>query len=233
MNLFQLENIINTCDAFIKQVCLFTLLSIPHQNIYCIEVQCRHLKQLVEWHKPMVHLRNKKGRYRFSCLSFEFETKKDCILVFGPLSKPFFFFVMPLNINLYATALLWVIGFEKRQSYLLIIQLLFSCQSYLNIANQWFLQFLYIFFVYFRYMDIFVAKRVSFYDIYLMYKSNNKLLKIQRKCFLYFLVYSTFSFLLSLLQLNVYSICSVLPKTNPKSVVFWDQLLYTMFLSTL
>ncbi len=69
----------------------FTLLSIPHQNIYCIEVQCRHLKQLVEWHKPMVHLRNKKGRYRFSCLSFEFWKPKRTAYWYSGLFLNHFF----------------------------------------------------------------------------------------------------------------------------------------------
>ncbi len=125
---------------------------------------------------------------------------------------------MALNIHFYATALLWVIHFEKRKSYLLIIQLLFSWQ----IVPQYRKPMILTIFVYFLYsiLDIFVAKRVSFYDVYLMYKSNNKLLKIQ-KCFLYFLVYSTFRLLLSLFRLNVYSIGSVLPKTSPKSVVLW------------
>lgn len=139
MNLFQLENIINTFDNFIKQVCLFTLLSFPHENIYFIEVPCRHLKHLVERHKPMAHLRNKKGRYRCSCLSFEFWKPKRTVYWYsGLFLNQFIFFVMALSIHFYATALLWVINFEKIK-YLLIIQLLFSCdKSYPSIANQWF-----------------------------------------------------------------------------------------------
>ncbi len=67
---------------------------------------------------------------------------------------------MALNIHFYATALLWVIHFEKRKSYLLIIQLLFSWQ----IVPQYRKPMILTIFVYFLYsiLDIFVAKRVSF-----------------------------------------------------------------------
>lgn len=65
-------------------------------------------------------------------------------------------------------------------------------------------------------------KESVFYYLYLMYKSKNKLLNIRRKCSLYFLAYQfilllSVSYFICLLQLNAYSIGSVLPKPNPKS----------------